>query len=67
MLPQSKPLSGREECETQVQPRSDQDRPMAASPDPSYLTWQEVPHLTGQVLNHLSHPSGQSPSETVVE
>ena len=53
-----------EECRTQVQLRSDQDRLMATLVDLSYLTWQEAPHLVGQVPNHLSHPSGWSPSDS---
>ena len=57
-------LVNREECETQVQPRSDQDRLMAASADPSYLNWQGVLHSPVQVPNHLCHQSGQSPSDT---
>ena len=53
-----------EECGTQLQLRSDQDILMAASADPSYLSWQGVPHSIGTVPNLLSHPSGQSPSDT---
>ena len=45
--PQSK-LVNREECGTQAQLRSDQDRVMATLADP-YLTWQGVPHLMTQV------------------
>ena len=57
-------LVNREECQTQVQLRSDYDRLMATSVHLSYLTWQGVPHSIGQVPNHLSHPSGLSPSDT---
>ena len=57
-------LVNREECRTHVQLRSDHDRLMATSAYLSYLTWQGVPHSIGQVPNHLSHPSGLSPSDT---
>ena len=42
-------LVNKEECWTQVQPRSDQDRLAAVSTDPSYLTWQGVPNSLGQM------------------
>ena len=54
----------REECGTQVQLRSNQDRLMVTSADPSYSTWQGVPCLIRQVPNHLSHLSDQSPNDT---
>ena len=53
-------LVDKEECGIQAQPRSDQDRLVSAS----FLTWQRVPHSLGQVPSHLSHHSGQSPSDT---
>ena len=57
-------LINREECWTQVLPRSDQDRPVTAMSDLSYLTLQGVPCSLGQVPNHLSHHSSQSSSDT---
>ena len=60
-------LVNREQCGTQDQPRSDQDRLVAVSADPSYLTWQGVPCLLGQVPNHLSYHSGQSSGDTTPE
>ena len=57
-------LVNREECGTQVQPRSDQDRLVAALADHSCLNWQGVPHSLKQMLNHLPHQSSQSCSDT---
>ena len=58
-------LANRDEYGTHIQLRGDQNRLVAALADPSYLTWQEVPCSLGQVPNHLSHHSGQSPSDTL--
>ena len=57
-------LVNREEFGTKVQPRSDQNRLVAALADPSYLTWQGIPCWLGQVPYHLSHHSAQSLSDT---
>ena len=38
---------------------------MATPADPSYLTWQGVPHSLGQVPNHLSCYSHQYSSDTL--
>ena len=37
---------------------------MAALAGLSYVTWQVVPHSLNQVPKHLSHCSGQYPSDT---
>ena len=57
-------LEGRDEFGTQVQPRTNQDKPLATLADPSYLTWPEVPHSEGQNPTHLSHLSSWSLSDT---
>ena len=57
-------LVNRSEYGIQVQQRIDQERLVAAPADPSYLTWQGVPHLIGQVPNQLSHHFGWYSSDT---
>ena len=51
-VPQSM-LVNRVEYGTQVQPRINWDRLVAALANPSYLTWQEVACSLGQVADHL--------------
>ena len=48
-------LVNRSEYGIQAQPRTDWDRPVAAPADPSYLTWQGVPHWLGkcQIIYHI--------------
>ena len=57
-------LVNRGEYGTQDQLRSDWDRLVAAPADIFLCDLARVPHSLGQVPNHLSHHSGQSPSDT---